>query len=255
MSSTVCCDDNTPADQGLTHLPKPPTIGFLDLPGELRNEIYKHVVVKKTRVVLRFQRRLYPLDLNLLLVNKQVYTEASAICFGYNSFDITMLSVPRLETFITKVGATNLSQIKHLEIDFPMITLTDNGTVPIDPDSGTFSVALDETSTRVLSILEEHFVNLTTIRLFKARVFLTYRENQNHHTLDNQRHLKRALALLQVDAALRAIPSLKTIYLLVSSWTDELRPRSRAQKNGLGWELEVDDQTQLEARQFGNGGA
>ena len=63
-----------------------PAIGFLDLAGEIRNQIYKYILVDKERRGSRKSHK--KLQAQILRTNRQVYGEASSILYGDNTYHI-----------------------------------------------------------------------------------------------------------------------------------------------------------------------
>lgn len=62
-------------------------ITFLDLPGELRNEIYKLLLVSQTAFIsVHRPHSQETIAGNILRVNKQIYNEASSVLYGGNTF-------------------------------------------------------------------------------------------------------------------------------------------------------------------------
>lgn len=110
---------------------KPKQCFFLDiLPAELRLMVYEHLLV--TQAPIRGQaarkRKNYGLDLTIMRVNRQTYTESKAIFYGKNTFYVT--SYPDIEQSAKQQGSSectsrfdpplqpqHLPLIRHLELD------------------------------------------------------------------------------------------------------------------------------------------
>lgn len=90
--------------------PPPQRLGFLDLPGEIRNKIYEELLFDEVpyyvKVTGNSQRHLScsgaPLGLALLATCKQVYHEAGGIYHGLNRFHFT--STTTLFHYLTRIG-------------------------------------------------------------------------------------------------------------------------------------------------------
>lgn len=106
--------------------------GFLDIPAELRNEIYRHVLVKKSKVSFAHPAN-FPRTAALLRTCRQVYEEARGILYSENEFRFERdhrnirraYSVASHEVgyqhflrVLRLVGAHNISKLRTLEIDF-----------------------------------------------------------------------------------------------------------------------------------------
>lgn len=70
--------------------PSPPTFRFLQLPGEVRNLVYRHLVVSPHEHPSQLslsQTSDYQtgIDTNILYVNKEIYAEASSILYSENN--------------------------------------------------------------------------------------------------------------------------------------------------------------------------
>ena len=110
----------------------PTKVGFMDLPGELRNEVYA-IVFKKNKNIEFKGRSGFSHSSAFLRVNKQVHAEARKILYGENRF-VFSHSVARLgkyyqqewrETgyghvreFLSAIGPENTSLITNIGIGF-----------------------------------------------------------------------------------------------------------------------------------------
>ena len=96
---------------------------LLQLPGEIRNQIYQHVLVKAKPFVVKLQ--FSPHETALFRVNKQIYAEASTIFYHYNifSFPQALFDGPpileKLENFI-RLPLWRVATLKNFKIDVPV---------------------------------------------------------------------------------------------------------------------------------------
>ena len=96
---------------------------LLALPGEIRNRIYRYVLVKQSPFSIKLQ--FFPLDAALLRVNKQVYREASGIFYHENVFrfrEELFTGAPilrHLESFY-RVPEGRLRSMRRVLIDLPV---------------------------------------------------------------------------------------------------------------------------------------
>ena len=109
--------------------PRPPARSFLNLPGELRNKIYRYaLVVDRRPFALQMPEKLHPesyADTALLRVNKQVFREASTIFYHENTFRITedlFYGTPILQALevVHHVSRERLRSLRSLVLDIPV---------------------------------------------------------------------------------------------------------------------------------------
>jgi len=133
-------------------------IGFLHLPGEIRNPIYKHLLVSSEpieicvctgdlrRTTPKFPRdRRWELDDSeddndkdclclpprrgtsvitaILVANRQIHAEANALFYSANHFVVFTSKTSTLSTFLDRIGRQNAGLIRHLSIPFPHVRL------------------------------------------------------------------------------------------------------------------------------------
>lgn len=106
---------------------------LLALPGEIRNRIYRYVLLKPKPFAVRLQ--FSPRDTALLLVNKQVYREASTIFYYENTFRIPeslFLGAPILQQMerFYHVPRWTLKSMKHLVVEIPVSTISQKSLHP-----------------------------------------------------------------------------------------------------------------------------
>lgn len=94
---------------------------FLDLPGEIRNMIYKTLLVKPDPLLVP-RCDILPWRhhwLALLRANKQIHHEAASIMYGFNTFvlDRPLRWFP-LSGFLERIGPVNGGHLRKLIFDF-----------------------------------------------------------------------------------------------------------------------------------------
>ena len=202
---------------------------FLGLPNEIRNRIYKRVLIILHPLYL-FQEPGSPVEtfapdrplqwLALLYTNRQIYVEASAVLYAINRFhfvDITRQQVGVLRSFLDCIGSVNAASLSHLCINFPI-------TESIDEQPG--KVTLRDDSLQSLKLLKDKCTNLSTLET------LVHYKNSNLFTRTDE-FLREALS--QIDAQLKAIPSLKKIIVRVEVYDRVPTSSAKDLMQGLGW--------------------
>ena len=139
------------------------SLNFLDIPAELRNIIYEHLLVFQHSVEVfweayRFLER-YP---QLLLANKAVYHEANPLLYAKNCFDFAICTSDRIDSFLNQIGRINASHIRHTNISFSKFRYLDQG-----------NAALKDNSIRILAKIQSDCTNLSTLRAFLFREDVT----------------------------------------------------------------------------------
>lgn len=110
---------SNPSSLSLLNSPSP----FLALPGEIRNQIYRAVLVPPSPFAVKLQ--FAPRDTTLLRVNKQVFKEASAIFYHESTFRIPeglFVGAPilqQMENFY-HLPRWRLKSMRNLILDVPV---------------------------------------------------------------------------------------------------------------------------------------
>ena len=80
---------------------------FLSLPGEIRNEIYRYLLVAEKRLIP--WKDGYDLSLSIIATTKKLQIETSSILYGDNTFFLTpgYPERDRPETFFETIGLVN----------------------------------------------------------------------------------------------------------------------------------------------------
>ncbi|KAM0718793.1 hypothetical protein Q7P37_005864 [Cladosporium fusiforme] len=94
---------------------------FLDLPAELRNRVYEHVLALTAKVPLQValrDRRHYTrkYQLGLLRVNKQIYQEAAGT--AYHGAVANLSSVSRMSTHVSEVVQSIIRRDDAMDVDY-----------------------------------------------------------------------------------------------------------------------------------------
>ncbi|MCJ1486633.1 hypothetical protein MMC06_006811 [Schaereria dolodes] len=210
------------------------SINLFNLPGDIRNNIYRRVLVVAhplflfqetgSQVVETFAPDRPFRWLALLYTNRQVHDEASAVLYVLNHFtfmDTTRHQGGLLQNFLSCIGSVNAGLLSHLSINFPIAE-------SVEGQPG--KVILREDDLHSLKLLQEKCTNLTTLET------LVY--SQNSRSLINPKHDDSQFireALSQIDAQLKAMPSLSKIIVRLYDGTPA--PSVMELMQGLGWDI------------------
>ncbi|KAN0094019.1 hypothetical protein V8E51_017203 [Hyaloscypha variabilis] len=208
------------------------TIGLFSLPVGIRNDIYKRVLVVPhplylfqdtgSQVVETFAPDRPSRWLALLYTNRQIHSEARAVLYGSNHFtfmDTTQHQGDLIQSFLNCVGSVNAGLLSHLSINFPVAE-------SVDGRPG--QVMLREDDLYSLKLLQEKCAALTTLET------LLYSRNSRRLTNpshDDSQFIRGALS--QIDAQLKAIPSLKKI--IVRFYDGTPTPEVMELMQNVGW--------------------
>jgi len=190
-----------------------PLFGIFSLPRKVRDDIYRRVLFVAhplylfqqtgSEVVEIFAPERRVRWLALLYTNRQVHEEASAVLYGLNHFtfmDTTRHQGNLLQSFLNCIGSLNAGHLSHITINFPVAE-----SVKGQPGK----IVLREDDLRSLKLLQEKCIKLTTLEtlVYSYNSIGLAKESQDSN--DSQ-FIQEALS--QIDAQLKAIPSLsKTI--------------------------------------------
>lgn len=214
-----------------TSWPVTDATSFSDLPGRIRHDIYKRVLVVAHPIYL-FQDKGSRIEtfapeipirwLALLYSNRQIYDEARAVLYGLNRFvlvDMTPQQVDLLQSFLSCIRSVNANLLSHLCINFPVAE-------HMEDQPG--EIQIREDSIQSLKLLRERCTNLTTLETFihsKNSSFLIEADE------DNSQFVRKALQ--QIDAQLKTVSSLKKIIIRV--YVPNLTPSVIGLMEGFGW--------------------
>ena len=192
---------------------------FVSLPGELRNEIYHHLLVCEEPVSPWDRNE--GLAPNILCANKAINYEASSILYGRNCFDLTQLDSKLIFEFLDQIGHHNANHLQCLYVNFP-----------IHPDVGEDDISLEDDSFRILTKILTDCPNLETIIISADSIdfieFMVY-------AFENPRTVDKALA--HVDARVKALSSVSEI--IVNIYEDGPSPNTRSKIESYGWLINV----------------
>jgi hypothetical protein len=189
---------------------------FLSLPAELRNEIYKYLLVRREPIDPWSGD--HELELNLLSTNKAILHEAGSLFYGRNCFDLTWEC--RIPEFLVTIGFINSSHLQCILIDFPELRDLED------------EVSLKEASLHILENIQSRCTNL------KKLIIAADSTNAIEYQLDSFDSPKIcAKALALVDAHFREILSLREVVIEVygEGPSSDIRRKMESQ----GWKLNV----------------
>ncbi|KAI8712870.1 hypothetical protein NCS52_01386400 [Fusarium sp. LHS14.1] len=193
---------------------QPAAVGFMDLPGLVREGIYKHVLTIKHPVYLfqDFGRRVEAFApdkpkqwIALLYTNRQISSEAKAVLYGNNNFHL--MDNPEkhgalLQSFLGSIGSSNANSLSYLCLGFP---------VAEKAQGQADGVAIRQDSLQSLSLVREQCLGINTLEMQmckeNSRLLVGAREEDAQLVRD---------VLLRVDAQLQAISSVKKIVIRLS---------------------------------------
>lgn len=151
-----------------------------------------------------------------------MHNEAIPVLYGMNKsslVDSTPRQVGLLQAFLDCIGSVNAGLLSHLCINFPVAESTEG-----QPGK----IKLRDDSLQTLKLLQEKSTNLTTLETF------IYGKNSMggiEIDQDNLQFIQDGSS--EIDAELKAIPSLNRVIIRVSGETPTLSVIESMQ--GLGW--------------------
>ncbi|KAJ5804777.1 uncharacterized protein N7518_001080 [Penicillium psychrosexuale] len=198
--------------------PSASAVGFLSLPVEVRNEVYKYVLTVPDTIYL-FQDPGGPVQsfepqkpyrwLALLYINRQIYDEAKVVLYGTNHFTLQEVETMQSEGGLLKSFLNCIGPTKRVE-----------------GQSG--EVRLREDSLQSFQLLQKEFTHLKTLET------IAYSRNSRSLLQGNLDDTKPAQEVfLEIDAQLKGIVSLKKFTIRVYSGSPDTWAREFLQK--LGW--------------------
>lgn len=191
---------------------------FLGLPAELRNEIYRYLLVPGEPIdPWNGDHGLVP---NLLFANSIILFEARPFLYGHNYFYLTTGKSKQISRFFDGIGHINASHLQYIRIDFPQLRDVDD------------EVRLGEGSLRILEKIQSCCPNLR--RLVTTPDSTLFMESRLD-SFDSPRICARAFAL--VGAHFRAVSSLQEIIIEVyeEGRSSDIRKKMESQ----GWIFNV----------------
>lgn len=141
---------------------------FFDLPGEIRIEIYKYLLMRKEPID-PWKGAKNGLASQLLFVNRPIHHEAAHVLYSRNSFNLTRykieafpsgLSFGLIPWFLNRIGSKNGSSVQHIQINFPGVHITrEEAADRVD------KVALQNIIIRNMRMIQAFYPNLQTITI------------------------------------------------------------------------------------------
>ena len=204
-------------------------IKFFDLPRKARNEIYKRLLTVPHPLYF-FQDPGGPVQtfapdrphqwLALLLVNRQMTSEVSAVLYGRNKFvlmDTTRYQDGLLQAFLERIGSINATFLTHLGIKFPAFDVQQQG----------FNA---EDNLQKLQLIRE---KCTSLRTLEAHV---YSEDSKCLTESKREDIQLTRDILcQFEQQLQSIPSL--IKTIIRVYAGRPTPTMMEFMQRFGWEV------------------
>jgi hypothetical protein len=92
---------------------------FLDLPAELRNEIYKHLFLFREPIIPWKRYNDKKIATNLLLTNKTILHEASSILYSSNCFNLIRWDPRAITKLLDDIGVFNASRLRCIRVTVP----------------------------------------------------------------------------------------------------------------------------------------
>lgn len=191
---------------------------FLNLPAELRNEIYLYLLVRREPIdPWNGDNGLLP---NLLSTNTKILYEARSLLYGDNCFDFSGWRSELIPQFLDDIGFVNASHIRCIRIDFPELRgLNDKASLGVN--------SLD-----ILEKIQCYCTNLNrAIITSESTDAMEYRLD----SYDSPNICAKAFAL--VDAHFREMRSLQDIVVEVYEEGPSLDIRKKMKSHG--WILNV----------------
>lgn len=204
---------------------------FLSLPAELRNEIYKYLLVRRDHI--NPFRGDQELGLNFLCTNKTILREASPFLYENNLFDLA--TPPRglspikwqsklVPQFLEGIGSMNASRIRSIRTDFPRLCALDD----------LEGIAIGCEDQHILETILSHCHDLKSFTL-AAQTLYAFEDSLKLDTLNNPAICERALELVATHFS--AITSLQEI--VVEVYVDMISLSTRDKMQSRGWKLKV----------------
>ncbi|KAJ5455515.1 uncharacterized protein N7458_003779 [Penicillium daleae] len=145
----------------------PPRLSILDLPGEVRNIIYRHVLLSANPIIPDLP--ITGLPSNFFRTNKQIYHESRSIYYSQNCFDLLSLRPEAPLSFLTRIGPQNASWIENLMVPFPSFLQQGEGEGE--------EVTIDSASAQILDKVQSACPRLKTLALCPGIGFRTAEED------------------------------------------------------------------------------
>jgi len=211
---------------------KMPTLNFLGLPRELRDQIYELVLLHEEPIdpwAGFFSRQ--KLTPGLFRVNKAIHNETISLFYTWNSFDFTTGHPENITSFLEQIGQSNADFIRHIYVDFPKLFLEND------------CIALDEDSISTLATLQSNCEYLRTLTLPQVCSTSLAPLNTDPQAVGiiaatDPETITEAVEL--VNTHIRSISSLQDI--IIELYEDSPSDHIRGEMERLGWKIHQIDE-------------
>ncbi|KAF5025154.1 hypothetical protein F66182_2729 [Fusarium sp. NRRL 66182] len=180
---------------------------FLDLPLELRSEIYSYSLVCNDAIPLTWpqfhgkpsDRQKLFLSPQILSLNKQIRHEAAQYLYGKNRF--STYSDSSLSFFLREIGPINASMIQHLRFSFPSFRYDAHTGMTLAKNCGFFAI-LDVLGEKCpsMALLE---ISVSSSRHLEDHLGFNIRVKKRLDLVDE--------ALDTIDEKFKTLPSLRRV--------------------------------------------
>jgi hypothetical protein len=185
----------------------------MSLPPELRNEIYKFLLVCEEPIDPWVGG--YWLTPNLLATNTTILHEARSILYGHNHFELIAWNPEFIPQFLDIIGFVNASHVQCIHVGFPRLRYLED------------DVSLEDDSLHILENIKSHCTNLKTLIISSQSMNIIERQLD---LVDSPTICAKAFAL--VDARFKAISSLQEIIVEVHSEGPSSDIRNKMKSHG-----------------------
>ncbi|QKX61717.1 uncharacterized protein TRUGW13939_08872 [Talaromyces rugulosus] len=194
--------------------------GFLSIPGELRNIIYKQLLVLEDPIDPLSGSKQLLLHTELLYTNKQIYHESVSVLYGHNSFDLAGYDFELLARFLNQIGRNNASYIQCIWLGFPCLRDIED------------ELTFEDDSSQILTKIQS---DCTALKTLMFTPFNTHTMGLELDAIESPEIVTKALSM--IDARFRGIASLKEVILEVYEDAPILDIRERIESQG--WTINV----------------
>lgn len=217
-------------------------INFLDLPGEIRNLIYDHLLAFDEPIAFWAKEKNLPVKL-LYVNNKTIHREFSSLFYSRITFDFSARSLDsedrpcsacltkRTTSFLDQIGQ-NARYVQCIKIDFPNLNIEDY--------EQWSEASISEYSVEVVNKIASSCPNLRELTLgpnLTLNALLHLAVVEPDETLE---------LLHRVDCCIRKIPSLDLMIWVKVPDCDEYYGLVEEMESVFGWDVELIDPLDFE---------
>lgn len=211
-------------------------VNFLDLPGEIRNLIYDHLLVFEAPIAPWAKKEVLPVNL-LYTNNKTIYQEFGSLFYSRITFDFSTnrpnceihhcpaCSASRMASFLDKIGQ-NAKHIQSIKIDFPQIIC--------EPPRLWEESWLSKPTVKIVKKIARTCPDLKRLILgstLMLNILLDVAVEEPDETVG---------LLYRIDTHLRRISSLRSIFVRVPNCEEYYKLMDEMEYQ-FGWEVEMID--------------